>query len=200
MPSMDGTWSWLYRGDGIELRSASNYRDSTEAQQAARVAYPRVPLTKIGSSMRARAKPSQRSMPVRRPSAVALVKVFLRQASSLIRDERDLARAEIRVAARRTGFAGGFLGTAILLGLLAAGSITACLIMVLATFMPAWLAALIVSVVLAIGGAVFGSLGIRSARRASPPMPQTAKTVKETLSWAKDQMRSGNGSRTNAES
>ena len=192
MPAGDGTWSWIYRDDGTELRSASTFPNAAEAQQAARAAYPAVPVREIGSSGLGEAGEIGGSgvSALRGLSVLALVRRLLRDVSALVRDEGNLARAEMRETARRTTFAGALIGTAIFLGLLAAGAMTAFLILALALVMQAWLAALIVGIAYAIGGGVFGLLGVRSAKRASPPIPRTTQTVKETLAWAKDQMRS----------
>ena len=50
MPAGDGTWSWIYRDDGMELRSASTFPNAAEAHQAARAAYPSIPVRETGGS------------------------------------------------------------------------------------------------------------------------------------------------------
>jgi MFS family permease len=113
------------------------------------------------------------------------------QTSTLIRQELELARAELKEKGREAGKGAGFLGGAGLLGLLAAGALTACLILLLDKAVAAWVAALIVALVY---GAIAGVLALRGKERvqaATPPAPeQTVETVKEDVEWAKTRPRS----------
>jgi MFS family permease len=113
------------------------------------------------------------------------------QTSTLIRQELELARAELKEKGREAGKGAGFLGGAGLLGLLAAGALTACLILLLDKAVAAWVAALIVALVY---GAIAGVLALRGKERvqaATPPAPQqTVETVKEDMEWAKTRARS----------
>jgi uncharacterized membrane protein YqjE len=115
-----------------------------------------------------------------------LVKQLAGQTSTLVRQEIDLAKAELTEKGRTAGKGAGLLGGAAVVGLLAAGALTACLILVLSEAMDAWLAALIVAVVM---GAVAAFLAIRGRdriRASTPPVPeQTIETVKEDVEWAK---------------
>jgi MFS family permease len=86
------------------------------------------------------------------------------------------------------GKGAGLLGGAAVVGLLAAGALTACLILVLSEAIDAWLAALIVAVVLGAVAAALGLAGRKKVREATPPVPeQTVETVKEDVEWAKTQ-------------
>jgi MFS family permease len=120
-----------------------------------------------------------------------LFKQLSEETSTLIRQELELTRAELTEKGREAGKGAGLFGGAGVVGLLAAGALTAFLILVLDTFMVAWLAALIVAVVL---GAVAGVLGLQGRERikqAGPPVPeQTVDTVKEDVRWAKTRARS----------
>jgi putative superfamily III holin-X len=115
-----------------------------------------------------------------------LVKQLAGQTSTLVRQEIDLAKAELTDKGKTAGKGAGLLGGAAVVGLLAAGALTACLILALSEAMDAWLAALIVTVVM---GAVAAFLAIRGRdriRAATPPVPeQTIETVKEDVEWAK---------------
>jgi Putative Actinobacterial Holin-X, holin superfamily III len=112
--------------------------------------------------------------------------------STLVRQELELARAEMTEKGKKAGFGAGLLGGAGIAGLLALGALTACLIAALATGMEVWLAALIVAVLY---GAAAGLLAINGKTRmteAAPPVPeQTVETVKEDAQWAKTQLSSG---------
>lgn len=111
--------------------------------------------------------------------------------STLIRQELELARAELREKAQEAGKGAGLFGAAGVTGLLAAGTLTAFLVLVLDTAMDSWLAALIVALVL---GAVAGALALTGKdrlSRAQPPVPeQTIDTVKEDVAWVKTRARS----------
>jgi len=115
-----------------------------------------------------------------------LVKQLAGQTSTLVRQELDLAKAELAEKGRVAGKGAGLLGGAAAVGLLAAGALTACLILALSEVVPDWLAALIVALVL---GAVAGVLALQGRNRmraATPPVPQqTVETVKEDVEWAK---------------
>jgi hypothetical protein len=115
-----------------------------------------------------------------------LVKQLASQTSTLVRQELDLAKAEMSQKAATAGKGAGLIGGAALTGLLAAGALTACLILVLSEAMDAWLAALIVAVVMGAVAAALGLAGRNKVREATPPVPeQTVETVKEDVEWAK---------------
>jgi uncharacterized membrane protein YqjE len=115
-----------------------------------------------------------------------LVKQLASQTSTLVRQELDLAKAEMSAKAATAGKGAGLIGGAAVTGLLAAGALTACLILVLSEVMDAWLAALIVAVVFAAVAAVLGLAGRNKVREATPAVPeQTVETVKEDVEWAK---------------
>ncbi len=113
------------------------------------------------------------------------------ETSTLIRQEMALARAELVEKGREAGKGAGLFGGAGVVGLLSAGALTACIILLLDLAMASWLAALIVAVVLAAVAAVLALQGRDRVQRATPPVPeQTVDTVKEDLEWAKTQARS----------
>jgi MFS family permease len=115
-----------------------------------------------------------------------LVKQLASQTSTLVRQELDLAKAEMTQKATIAGKGAGLIGGAAAVGLLAAGALTACLILVLNEAMDAWLAALIVAVVMGAVAAVLGLAGRNKVRQAAPAVPeQTVETVKEDVEWAK---------------
>jgi hypothetical protein len=117
-----------------------------------------------------------------------LVKQLAGQTSTLVRQEIDLAKAEMSEKASVAGKGAGLIGGAAVVGLLAAGALTAFLILLLSEAMDAWLAALIVSVVMAAVAAALGLAGRNRVRAATPPVPeQTVETVKEDVEWAKNQ-------------
>jgi uncharacterized membrane protein YqjE len=115
-----------------------------------------------------------------------LLKQLANETATLVRQELDLAKAEMREKAGKAGPGFGMWGAAGATGLLALGSLTAFLILALDGAMPNWLAALIVGLVYA---GVAGVLYLRGKRRvesAGSPVPEkTIETVKEDVQWAK---------------
>jgi apolipoprotein N-acyltransferase len=119
-----------------------------------------------------------------------LLKHLSEQTATLVRQELDLARAEMQQRGKRAGVGLGLIGGGGVLALAAVGALTATLILVLAEWMDAWLAALIVTLVYAAGAAVLALQGKEKVGEATPPVPQTMETVKEDVQWAKTQVRS----------
>src|SRR5215216_7832545 len=120
-----------------------------------------------------------------------LLKQLSEQTTRLVRQELELAKAELTQKGKQAGAGAGLFGTAGAIGLAALGALTACFILALNAVMPAWLAALIVAVVYGIIAFVLVKQGQARIKRATPPVPeQTIETVKEDVEWAKTQMRS----------
>ena len=115
-----------------------------------------------------------------------LLKELANETTTLVRQELDLAKAEMREKAGKAGPGFGMWGAAGVTGLLALGSLTAFVILALDGAIPNWLAALIVGVVYA---AIAGVLYVRGKQRveeAGSPVPEkTIETVKEDVQWAK---------------
>jgi hypothetical protein len=122
-----------------------------------------------------------------------LLRMLSQETTTLVKQELDLAKAEVQQKGKQAGVGAGFLGGAGVAGLLALGALTACLILALANVMPDWLAALIVAVLWGIVAAVLGLRGRDKVKDAAPPVPeQTAETLKEDVEWAKARMKSDN--------
>jgi MFS family permease len=121
-----------------------------------------------------------------------LFKKLSAETSELIRQEMALARAELTEKGKEAGKGAGLIGGGGVIGLLAAGALTAAIILVLATFLPDWVAALIVAVVYGAIAAVLALRGKQEIKQATPPVPeQTIETTKEDVAWAKTRARSG---------
>jgi uncharacterized membrane protein YqjE len=117
-----------------------------------------------------------------------LVKELAGQKSTLVRQEIQLAQAELTYKGKLAGRGAGMLAGAAVAGLLALIALTAVLIAALDTALPLWLAALIVTVLWAVIGAVLAARGRKELQQAAPPVPeQTVETVKEDIQWAKTQ-------------
>ena len=106
--------------------------------------------------------------------------------SLLLRQEIELAKAEMAEKGRTAAPGLGMFGGAGIVGLCAAGAMTAFLILVLSTFLPDWAAALVVGAVLAAVTYVLVQQGKERVADAGTPVPeQTIETVKEDVEWAK---------------
>jgi uncharacterized membrane protein YqjE len=116
-----------------------------------------------------------------------LVKDLAGQTSTLVRQEIQLAQAELTSKGKTAGRGVGMLVGAAIAGLLALIALTAGLIAALDTGLPLWLAALIVMLLWGIVGAVLATRGRKELQQATPPVPQTVETVKEDIQWAKTQ-------------
>jgi hypothetical protein len=109
----------------------------------------------------------------------------------LVRQEAELARAEVTQKARSAGPGAGMIGAASGIALLAGGAITACAILALNIELDAWAAALIVALIEGVVALFLFVAGRNRLKAAMPPVPeQTMETVKEDVEWAKNQARS----------
>jgi hypothetical protein len=106
--------------------------------------------------------------------------------SLLVRQEIELAKAEMAEKGRTAAPGLGMFGGAGVFGLCAAGALTGCLVLLLSLFLADWAAALIVGVVLAAVAFVLARQGKERVADAGKPVPeQTIETVKEDVEWAK---------------
>jgi len=121
-----------------------------------------------------------------------LLKQLSEETTTLVRQELDLAKAEVTEKGKRAGLGAGLLGGAGIAGLFALACLTATIIAALDEAMPTWLAALIVTVVYGVIAGVLALQGRNKVQEAAPAKPeQTVETLKEDVQWAKTQTRSG---------
>ena len=125
-------------------------------------------------------------------SIAELVKQLSDQSATLVRQEVDLAKAELAVKGKQAGMGAGLFGGSGVIGLYAVGALTACVILALATAVTAWLAALIVA---AVYGAIAGVLAMRGRtklQQGAPPVPEQAvESMKEDVEWTKQRAKEG---------
>jgi uncharacterized membrane protein YqjE len=120
-----------------------------------------------------------------------LVKDLSRQTSTLVRQELELARAELTQHGKQAGIGLGMFGAAGLFGLFAFAALTTAIIAVLGTAMDTWIAALIVA---AVYGAVAGVLALKGkneVQQATPPVEQTSASVKADVETVKAHAQAG---------
>lgn len=121
-----------------------------------------------------------------------LLRELSQQTTDLVRQEIDLAKAEIGEKGKRAGLGAGMFGGAGLFGVFAFAALTTAIVAALQLAMPVWVAALIVAVVYGIAAAVLAQRGRQKVQEVGAPVPeQTRDSVKEDVQWAKTRMRSG---------
>lgn len=103
-----------------------------------------------------------------------LVKQLSEQTSTLVRKELQLAQIEMTEKGKRAGIGAGLFGGAGAVALYGLGALIAAAILLLATAVDAWLAALIVAVVLLAAAGVAGLMGKKQVEQAVPPQPEQA--------------------------
>lgn len=128
---------------------------------------------------------------LREHSAGDLVKQLADQTSTLVRQEIELAKAELSAKGKVAGEGAGMFGGAAIAALLALGTFTALVLSLLDKAMDFTLAALIVTLVYAVIAAVLALGGKQRIKQGLPAAPeQTIETVKEDVQWAKSQAKS----------
>ena len=121
-----------------------------------------------------------------------LLKELSDQTTTLVRQEIDLAKAELGEKGKKAGIGAGIFGGAGLFGVFAFAALTTCIIAALESAMNLWLAALIVAVVYAAIAGVLALQGRNKVQEVGPPIPEQAtESVKEDVQWAKTQAKSG---------
>ena len=130
--------------------------------------------------------------PLRDRPTGELLKELSDQSTTLIKQEVELAKAELQEKGKQAGVGAGMFGGAGLIGAGAFAALTTAAIAALATAMDTWLAALIVAVVYGAVAAALAMQGKNKVQEAVPPVPEQAKaSVKENVEWAKTRARSG---------
>ena len=108
------------------------------------------------------------------PTSAELITRLTQQSTELIRGELKLAQAEMTEKAKHAGVGAGLFGGAGLIALYGVGALIATIILALALVIPAWLAALIVTVVLFAIAGVVALIGKKQVSQATPAAPKQA--------------------------
>jgi hypothetical protein len=119
-----------------------------------------------------------------------LIGQLTEQLSRLVRDEARLAQAEVSQKAKKLGVGAGLFGGAGLMAFFGLAVLIAAAVLALDLVLPAWLAAVIVAVVLFAMAGVLALVGKKDVEQATPPVPTQAiagvqadiATVKQGLS------------------
>lgn len=130
--------------------------------------------------------------PVTDQSTAELVQRASEQITRLVRDEIALAKAELAEKGKHAGIGIGLFGGGGVLAMYGVGALIATLIVVFDLFLPLWLAALIVTVVLFAVAGILALLGKKQVSKAVPPEPSAAvASVKADVDEVKHAVKEG---------
>ena len=107
--------------------------------------------------------------------------------TTLIHQEMDLAKSEMKQEVTKLGKGAGMFGGAALAGYFTLLFLSLALAYLLDNWMPVELAALIVALLWGIAAAVLALRGRKEIKQANPQLPVTQQTLKEDVQWAKTQ-------------
>ena len=103
-----------------------------------------------------------------------LVQRLSQQTAALVRQEMQLAQAELKEKGKRAGIGAGLFGAGGLIGLYALGAFVAAAILLVGEAVEMWASALIVAAVLAAVAGIMALAGKKQVAQATPPKPAAA--------------------------
>lgn len=122
------------------------------------------------------------------PSLGDLFSNLSTQASLLFRQEVQLAQAEMTRKATRAGQNAAYMILGAVVAQAAFLTLIAALVLALSNVMDAWLAALLVGIVLAIVAALMVRFGLNKLKEIDPAPRQTIQTMRENKEWLTQQI------------
>lgn len=123
-----------------------------------------------------------------RPISAVVVDI-IGNVHDIVHSELRLAAVELRGQAAQASRSGGLMAAGALFGLYALGLLLALAVLLLARLLDAWLATLLVLLVVMLIGGILVALGMWHWRKVHVKPEKTAKTVKENVSWMKAQLK-----------
>ncbi len=138
-------------------------------------------VVEFGREVREGPDPSDRSIK-------EIVDVLRPQVQELVAKQTELARTELVPVAKRAGLAAGLLGAAAAFMLLFLVFLSLTGVYLLNLFLPLWVAALIVSVILLVVGGILAAAGASILRRLDPKPHKTIATLQQNVNWLKGQI------------
>jgi len=111
------------------------------------------------------------------------------QTTTLVRQEVQLAKLELGQKAAQVGKEAGLVGLGGALAYAGLLAVLAALIMVIGQFMPLWLSALIIGVVVMGIGYFFSQQHLNALKHLDATPSLTVETLSQDKEWAKEQMR-----------
>ena len=138
-------------------------------------------VVEFGREVREGPDPSDRSIK-------EIVDVLRPQVQELVAKQVELARTELLPVGKRAGLAAGLLAAAAVFMLLFLVFLSLTGVYLLDLFLPLWVAALIVSVILLIVGGILGAVGASILRKLDPKPHRTIATLQQNVNWLKGQI------------
>ena len=124
------------------------------------------------------------------PSVSDLVKQLSEQTATLVRQEMKLAQVELQEKGKKAGIGAGMFGASGLVAFFGVATLIAAAVLALSTGVDAWLAAVIVGVVLLAVAGVAALLGKKKVEEATPPAPEQAmRSMKRDVETVKGRAR-----------
>lgn len=116
-----------------------------------------------------------------------LIGAMTQDVSTLMRQEVELAKEEVKVEVKQAGRAAAGFGAAAASGLYAGFALVLTLGFLLDEWLPTWVGFLIVTVVLGAIAAVTGKRGQAEMKKVDPVPQETITTLKEDAQWLSEQ-------------
>jgi uncharacterized membrane protein YqjE len=119
-----------------------------------------------------------------------LVQRLSEQTATLVREELRLGQVELQEKGKRAGIGAGMFGGAGLVALYGAGALVAAAILLIATAVDPWIAAVIVGLALLAVGGLLALMGKKQVDRATPPKPERAiESIQKDVEQVKESAR-----------
>jgi uncharacterized membrane protein YqjE len=119
-----------------------------------------------------------------------LVQRLSEQTATLVREELRLGQVELQEKGKRAGVGAGMFGGAGLVALYGAGALVAAAILLIATAVDPWIAAVIVGLALLAVGGLLALMGKKQVDRATPPKPERAiESIQKDVKQVKESAR-----------
>jgi len=126
-------------------------------------------------------------------STAELVKTASEQISRLVHDELRLAQAELAAKGKHVGVGAGLFGAAGLIALYGVAAVLTAAVLLLAVVMPAWVAAVLVGVLLLAVAGALALVGKRQVTQATPVVPaDSVASVKADVAAVTDAVKERN--------
>lgn len=116
-----------------------------------------------------------------------IVQALTHDTTTLLKQELELAKVELKEEATRAGKGAGMLGGAGVAGYLVVLFLSFALMFGLDAVLPLWASALITAGVWAVVAGLLAVTGRSALKNANPQLPKTQQTLKEDAQWARAQ-------------
>jgi len=123
--------------------------------------------------------------PLTQRSVPELLQAIVGNLQEIIRSEFRLAKTELKEEAAKAAKPAATFGAGLVLGFYGFGFLLLASVYAFSTVMPAWLAAFLVGVVLAVVAAALVTSSSKKLKRVDPTPDKTIQTLEENVQWVK---------------